>query len=261
MELGISGKNALVTGGTHGIGSSISLKLAEEGVNVAFLSRSRDNLNAQINLLESCPVKKIAIECDVLDSRNIEAAWSQIESSWGGIDILVNNVGGGGRWGSDSLLQTPKEIWSDVLQKNFGVALEFTKLALPNMLKKKWGRVVTISSTHGTYIEGRPWFTIAKSAQNTLMKSFARRAEFSKLGITFNSVAPGAVMIADTGWHKFMLEDRDSYNEFVQNLPMGRMGTADEIANVVAFLCSNMASYVNGACIVVDGGESFQLWN
>lgn len=261
MELGISGKRALVTGGTHGIGGSISLALAKEGVSVAFLSRKRENLSLQSDLLQSFPVEKIAIECDVLDSKNIKAAWSQIQSTWGGIDILINNVGGGGRWGSEQLLQTPREIWSEVFQKNFGAALEFTNLAIPHMLSKEWGRVVTISSTHGTYIEGRPWFTIAKNAQNSLMKSFARREEYARSGITFNSVAPGAVMIPNTGWHSSMLENSDSYNEYIQKLPLGRIGTPEEIANVVTFLCSKIASYVNGACIVVDGGESYRLWN
>jgi 3-oxoacyl-[acyl-carrier protein] reductase len=259
MELNLKGKTALVTGGTHGIGSAISISLASEGVNVAFLSRSEKNLKFQETLHQEKGGTHLAIQCDVLNADSIENAWTEIEKKWGGVDILINNVGGGGRWGSSTIIETPLEIWNEVMQKNLGVATYLTKLALPNMINHQWGRVVTITSTYGNMIGGRTWFNIAKIAQTALMKNLAKQTEFSRHGVTFNAVAPGAIMIPDTGW-AFMKEN--NYGEFLdylERLPLGRLGEPDEVAQLVTFLCSEKAALINGASIVVDGGESIEL--
>jgi len=124
------------------------------------------------------------------------------------------------------------------------------------MVKKNWGRVVTVTSIYGNYIGGRPWFNISKVAQNILMKNLAKQKEFTRKGITFNSVAPGAVMIPDTGWAELKEINKAEYDEFIETLPLGRMGSPEEIANLIIFLTSEKASLINGASIVVDGGES-----
>jgi 3-oxoacyl-[acyl-carrier protein] reductase len=255
----LTGKKALVTGGTHGIGRSVAIGLASEGASVAFLSRSDAKLLEQSNLHKTLNTEYLPLKCDVLNPKEITKIWKTIEEEWGGIDILINNVGGGGSWGLESVVDTPINIWDEVLQKNLGAATQFTTLVIPKMLQKNWGRVITVTSIYGNYIGGRPWFNISKVAQNILMKNLAKRKEFTRKGITFNSVAPGAVMIPDTGWAELKEHNKKKYDEFIETLPLGRMGSPEEIANLIIFLTSDKASLINGASIVVDGGESALL--
>ncbi len=256
MELGIKGKKALVTGGTHGIGAAISLGLAAEGVSIAFLSRSQERLTVQDRLLKECDVQTLPLQCDVLDPFAIGRSWDVLNEQWGGVDILVNNVGGGGRWGTEEIIDTTISTWAEVYQKNAGVASQLTMLALPNMLEKSWGRVVTVTSIFGNTVGGRPWFNMAKVSQSILMKNLAHNKRFSSAGITFNSVAPGAVMIPDTGWTEMEKNEPEAFDNFRNSLPRGLFGSPDEVSNLVVFLCSMKASYINGASILIDGGES-----
>ena len=117
MRLGIRGRKALVTGGSHGIGRSIVLALAEEGVDVAFSARGSKNLEETLKLLEPFSVKKLALKADALNHDDTKNLKEVITSEWGGVDILVNNVGGGGRWGSANVLETPETVWDEVYQK------------------------------------------------------------------------------------------------------------------------------------------------
>lgn len=256
MEFELKGKKALITGGSHGIGAAIGLGLAAEGVSIAFLSRSLERLNEQAKLLNEKNVPILPMQCDVLDPSAITQSWDILEQQWGGIDILINNVGGGGRWGTEDLIDTPISTWSEVYQKNAGVASQLTMLALPGMKEKNWGRVVTVTSIFGNTVGGRPWFNMAKVSQSILMKNLAQNKNFSGAGITFNSVAPGAVMIPDTGWTEMEKQEPEEFNAFRNSLPRGKFGTPDEVSNLVVFLCSTKASYVNGASILIDGGES-----
>jgi len=117
--------------------------------------------------------------------------------------------------------------------------------------------VVTIASLLGREGGGRPWFNMAKSAEISLMKTLAMNASLARDGITFNSVAPGAIMIPSTGWEEEQKKDPEKFKKMVDlQFPLDRLGTPEEVANVVVFLCSEKASLVNGACIPIDGGES-----
>jgi 3-oxoacyl-[acyl-carrier protein] reductase len=256
MELELKGKKALITGGSHGIGAAIGLGLAAEGVSIAFLSRSQERLSEQDKLLRDRGAISLPLQCDVLDSSAISRSWDDLEEQWGGVDILVNNVGGGGRWGTEEIIDTPMSTWAEVYQKNAGVASHLTMLALPSMVEKNWGRVVTVTSIFGNTVGGRPWFNMAKVSQSILMKNLAQNKRFSGAGITFNSVAPGAVMIPDTGWTDMARDEPEEFKNFLNALPRGQFGTPEEVSDLVVFLCSKRASYVNGASILIDGGES-----
>ncbi len=234
MDLGLTGKFALVTGGSHGIGLAVAKMLAQNGCDVTILSRDRARLDAALAELIIYGTKCATIETDVK-----VGGWSSIEA-----DILINNVGGGGRWGGEIVEETGPEVWDEVSRKNYGIAVELTMAAIPYMRAKKWGRVVTITSIlGGKEGNGRPWFVVSKAAQTALMKSLASQSYLVRDGITFNSVAPGLIDVGKPGLGN-------------EELPLGRMGTPEEVANVVAFLCSPLASLVNGANIVVDGGQS-----
>ena len=257
MDLNLKGKYAIVTGGSHGIGRSIALALADEGCNVAICARNKERIKKIIVEIKAKGVESIGISADVLHPTDIDRVMKTVIDSWGTIHILVNNVGGGGRWGSSSVEETSEDVWIDVYNKNAMAAVRFTMLAIPFMRKQKWGRVVTITSIYGREGGGRPWFNMAKSAEISLMKTLAMNHDLVRDGITFNSVAPGGIMIADTGWERERENNPKEFKEIVDHqFPMGRLGTPEEVANVVAFICSEKASLLNGASIPVDGGES-----
>jgi len=258
MHLNLDGKYALVTGGSHGIGKAIAIGLAKEGCNVAICARGADRVSDVVAEIEKQGVKALGIHCDVLLKTDPFNVVDKIEEKWGGVDILINNVGGGGRWGTEVFEDFYE--WGEVYEKNAGVARKLTMAFTPYMRKKKWGRVVTIASIHGKEGGGRPWFNMAKSAEISLMKTLSKAKYLVRGGITFNTVAPGAIMIPDTGWEKEKEENPDKFLKEVEDiLPLGRLGTPEEVANVVTFLCSQKSSFVNGSCIMVDGSESWSF--
>ncbi|MFH1996538.1 MAG: SDR family oxidoreductase [Candidatus Omnitrophota bacterium] len=260
MDFGIDGKYALVTGGSHGIGRSIAAMLAGEGCNVAICSRKKEWIDETVAEITAKGVKSIGISADVLKPDDIDRAAKALLEAWGTVHILVNNVGGGGRWGSEIYEETADDVWTDVYKKNALAAARFTMRLIPSMRKQKWGRVVTISSISGKEGGVRPWFGMAKCAEISLMKSLATSAYLVRDGITFNSVAPGAIEVPGTGWEKERLSDPEGFKTMVEShFPLGRLGTPEEVASAVVFLCSEKASLINGACITVDGGESRSL--
>lgn len=255
----LSGKTALVTGGSHGIGLATAELLSQRGCRVALVARDGVNLARARERIEKNGGQATTYVCDVLDARQVEDAWIAVEELYQGVDILVNNVGGGGRWGDSDPLTTRREVWEEVYQKNVGATIQFTRLALPYMVERGWGRVVSITSIFAEKSGGRAWFNVAKVAQRALMTNLARSSQFARSGITFNSVAPGAILIPDTGWDELRLKKPREFANFVESLPLGRLGSPEEVASVVGFLCSYESSLVNGASIVVDGGESSEL--
>lgn len=257
MNFDLEGKRALVSGGTHGIGKAIALGLAQEGCDVAVFSRTEERVLKTQKDLNLIGVDNIAVVADVLDDSSYSFVEKQIKDRWGGVDIVINNIGGGGRWGKPDLLETDDVVWKEVYDKNLTAAMKYTKMFLPHMLEKRWGRVVTITSIYGKQAGGRPWFNIAKTAQTTLMKNLAINRKYVSSNITFNSVAPGGIWIPNTGWETMQAEDPKEFKAFVESkFPRGTMGTPEEVANLVLFLCSTKASLINGASIAADGGES-----
>jgi 3-oxoacyl-[acyl-carrier protein] reductase len=236
--------NILVTGGSHGIGLAIVKAVYNPEEHRVFVVSRNPGYGIDILHIKT-------MDADLTRMIQIECVAEQIKEM--GIDILINNVGGGGRWGEEDVLKTKEEVWQEVWNKNYEAARLLTLAVLPHMKAQKFGRVVTISSICGKEAIGRPWFNVAKVAEIALMKSFAIRKDLTRCNITFNTVCPGAIYIPDTGWDKMSADEKKSFEE---SLPLGRMGKPEEVASVVKFLCSQEASLVNGACITVDGGES-----
>lgn len=254
--MGLTGKFALVTGGSHGIGKAVALELAQEGCHICICSRNVKRLKIAASEIQKKGVECLPIQCDVHKKTDIEKTLKKVLSKWGSVHVLINNVGGGGRWGCPDILDTQENIWNEVYEKNVMSAIRFTKGVLPVMKDQKWGRVVTITSIYGREAGGRPWFNVAKTAQTTLMKNLSRQHDLVRNGITFNSVAPGGIMIPDTGWEKEQQDDPKGFARKMQDYPLGRLGKPGEVSSVVAFLCSEKAGLINGASIAVDGGES-----
>ncbi len=257
MNFGLNGKFALITGGSHGIGLSAALALADEGCNVAICARSEARLNHAVELIKAKRVRVIGVPGDALIPDDIKRIVDTAISEFGTLHILINNVGGGGRWGNANIEKTDEQVWLDVYNKNALAAVRFTLKVLPCMQKQKWGRVVTVTSILGKEGGGRPWFNMAKTAQTAFMKNLSLHHEFVRNGVTFNSVAPSAIMIPDTGWEAERKKDPAAFDQMLrEKYPMGRLGTPEEVASVITFVCSEQASLLNGASILVDGGET-----
>lgn len=252
MDLGLAGKVALVTGGSHGVGLATAQALAAEGCKVVICARDPVRLIEAAGTCGAVPVR-----ADALRVGDMLRVLAVTVGAFGTVHILVNNVGGGGRWGTEVVEETDDLVWKDVYAKNAGAAVEFTRAAIPFMRRQKWGRVVTVASIHGVEAGGRPWFTMAKAAEIALMKSLARTPYLARSGITFNTVAPGSIMIEGTGWATEAAGDPSAFAaKLDREYPLGRLGTPEEVAVAIVFLCSERARYINGACLVVDGGES-----
>ncbi len=258
IDLGIVGKLALVTGGTHGIGLATAISLAREGCRLIVCSRSAARVAQALETLLGISPGHRGYRFDALDRSSVDELIARItEDEPSNVDILVNNVGGGGRWGKADVLANGIEIWDEVYQKNVGVSIQLTTAFIPGMLLQQWGRVIGVTSIYGRHCGGRPWFNVAKFAETALFKNFSSNRDFIRGGVTFNTVAPGNIMIPDTGWAAEKDSDPDGFRKrMLEDFPLGRMGTPEEIACVITFLCSQKASLVNGASILVDGGES-----
>ncbi len=261
MDLGLKGRVAIISGGTHGIGRAIALILAREGCRVAVFSRTQARIDETVALIQKSGGEVIGLKADAACREDMDRVVDEIVARWKVVDILINNVGGGGSWGKENVEETDECVWHEVYEKNTVAALKLTMKVIPLMRRQKWGRVVTITSIFGREAGGRPWFTMAKAAQGALMKTLAKKDYLAQDGITFNSVAPGAIMISETGWEKKAKESPAELEDFIKReLPLARLGTPEEVADVVAFICSVQAGFLNGASIPVDGGQSKSLF-
>ncbi len=209
-----------------------------KAADVAICSRSQQRLDAAMAELKTYGVKLLTVAADLLEAEAADRVMDVVDREWGGVQILVNNVGGGGRWGKEIVEDTDMRVWGEVYEKNAMAAVRFTRRALPHMRRGKWGRVVTITSIYGGKEGiGRPWFTMAKAAETGLMKSLSAMAYLVRDGITFNSVAPGGIYIPGTGFEDEQQRDPEGFRRMVDaEYPPGRLGTPEEVAAVVAFL-------------------------
>src|SRR5437660_3138111 len=247
MDFGIGGKVALVTGATKGIGLGIAQALAREGARVSVVARTEADVKRVAQTLNG-----FGVAADVTTEEGCRTSVEQARNALGPIDILVNNFGA--RAGSSWSDTGPKEFEA-AFEGNVVVSARMTKRVLPGMLKNGWGRIVVIASVWGREAGGAPAYNAAKAAEISMVKSLAR--EVASKGVTVNAVAPGSILWEGGGWHRRQQADPQGIQEFVRHeMPMGRFGTVDEVANVVAFVCSRQAGLLTGACINVDGGQS-----
>jgi 3-oxoacyl-[acyl-carrier protein] reductase len=251
MDLGLKGKVAIVTGGSRGIGRSIALGLAAEGCDVAICARGEETLRATEQELRAVGVKTFAQSVDVMQPGQAEAFVDAAAAALGKVDILVNNAGGNRPGDAD-------EVWGEVVDLNLQSTVRATRAAVAHMKRNGSGSVIHIASIFGREAGGGAPYMTTKAAVIAHAKSLA--LSLAPEGIRVNSVAPGSVSFPGGSWYRRQQDDPEGMKRFVaQNIASGRFGKAEEIADVVVFLASERASWITGACINVDGGQSKSL--
>ena len=251
MDLGLAGKVALVTGSSRGIGRGIATRLVEEGADVVFCARGKEALDEAVSAAAG-PGRAHGVVADVATSEGAVGVVDAAVETFGGLDIVVNNVGGSGARSIDEL---DVDDLTDVLGRNLLPALAVSRAAMPVMRERGGGTIALIASIWGREGGGGPSYNVAKAAEISLAKAMA--SDLAKDGIRVFSVAPGSTLFPGGSWERRLRDDPEGMAAFVEReLPWGRFGTVDEVADVVAFLVSPRASWVVGTCVVVDGGQS-----
>ncbi len=242
----LSGKSAVVTGGSRGIGRAICLRLAEQGADMAFSYRGNETAAAATTAaIEGLGRRAVAFQGDVTDPLAAEGLVKAAMKTFGKVDILVNNAG---ITRDDLIMRMDLEDWRAVLETNLFGAFYTTKAVTRPMLKARAGRIVNITSVSGQAGQtGQANYSAAKAGLIGLTKATAR--ELASRGITANAVAPGFVLTELTQDLPDALKD-----EIVKRTPLARFGTPEEIATAVAFLASDEAAYITGQVLAVDGG-------
>jgi NAD(P)-dependent dehydrogenase (short-subunit alcohol dehydrogenase family) len=258
MDLGLHGKVAAVTGGSSGIGLAVAEGLAQEGVNLALCARNERRVReAAEQIATKYGVKTIAVKADVSVTADLERYMAEIEKTFGGLDILINNAGTGG---GETILDAPDEKWYHYWDLHVMAALRLARMVQPIMVKRGGGVILNnVSICAAQPLPYEPVYNVTKAALAMFSKCLAN--EFIKYNIRVNAINAGLILTPD--WvktAKMLTEGKDqSWENYLDqiakdNTPIGRFATPEELANFFVFLCSPCASYSVGSAYYVDGG-------
>jgi 3-oxoacyl-[acyl-carrier protein] reductase len=258
MDLQLKDKRVLVTGSSKGIGLAIARGFLGEGARVLLTSRSIEDLERiEKRLSREFPASKVLVfQCDFTKADEITTLGKYAQTAWGGLDILVANVG------SSTSLPDPipeRTHFETLFRENFNVAVDAAREFLP-LLKASKGNILFISSIAGMEAFGAPTdYSTAKTALLAFSKNLARKVAGEDVRV--NCVAPGNVLFKDGTWYKKLKGDPERVGRLIETtVPMKRFGTPEEIASACLFLCSRQASFITGAVLCVDGGQTVTLF-
>ena len=246
MQLDLTGRNAIVAGGSRGIGRSIALAFARAGANVSICARGEAALRATESELAGCGHKVHAAPCDLADGPAVTRYIETAAQGLGGIDILVNNASGFG-------LSDDEAGWAASINVDLLAPVRATRAALP-YLERSRGSVIHISSISGLQPSARtPPYGAVKAA--LIQLTLSQASALASRHIRVNCIAPGSIEFPGGSWEQRKTSDPQLYNAIRNSIGFGRLGTPEEIANVALFLASSAASWVTGQTIAVDGGQ------
>src|SRR5215216_8135202 len=235
MDLGLTGKVAVITGSSRGLGLASARALVAEGCRVVICARGAEQLAEAALEVEAAakrPNMIAAVQADVSTLAGIEMVIAKAVETFGGLDILVNNVG---RATGTDILGTTDAEWQAAFDETLFPAVRASRLAVPHMKQRGGGAIIMIASIYGRESGGRMTYNAVKAAEISLAKSLAQ--QLAPMNIRVNSVAPGSLLFPGGSWHKRQQADPQGIAEFVKReLPFGRFGRADEVGTVVAFL-------------------------
>ena len=258
MDLQLTNKIAIVTGSTRGLGFATATALLEEGCNVTICARGEEGLAEAMAKLRAMPggtERVLALQADVATEKGVADVILRTVETFGGLDILVNNVGlakGG------DIVQTQDAEWHEALDQTLFPAIRMSRMAIPHLRNRGGGAIVMIASIWGRESGGRMTYNAVKAAEISLAKAMAQ--QLARDNIRVNSVAPGSIRFPGGSWDRRVQDDPDGMAEFVRReLPFGRFGRPEEVGAVVAFLVSPRASWISGASVPVDGCQSRSL--
>ena len=260
MELGLTNRIAVVTGGSEGIGKAAAISLAREGANVTILARTQSKLDSALQEISSTAIGKVeSISCDVTDQDAVNKTFDHILQKWGKIDILVNNAGSGNANSFDDL--TNSMLDGDLQLKVFG-AVFCSQAVLPTMRKARWGRIINITTAAGKAAAGSSVPTSMSRAAGIAMTK-AMSKEYAPDNVLVNTVCIGSIKSGqnDRKWKATVSQGSkltldEYYVNNGKNIPLGRVGEAMEAGDLICFLASERASYISGTAINIDGGAA-----
>jgi 3-oxoacyl-[acyl-carrier protein] reductase len=255
MDLGLTGKVAIVTGGSRGLGLAAAKALAAEGANVVICARGEEQLQKAVNdILQhaTAGARALTVTADVSTEAGVNSVIEFAIRSFGRLDVLINNVGLGR--GGD-LEATTDADWQEALDQTLFPAIRMSRAAVPHLRNQGGGSIVIVSSIFGREAGGRMTYNAVKAAEISLAKSLAQ--QLAKDQIRVVSVAPGSILFEGGSWWKRQQADPQGIAQFVkQELPFGRFGKPEEVGAAIAFLASPKASWISGTTVVVDGCQS-----
>jgi 2-deoxy-D-gluconate 3-dehydrogenase len=244
-QFSLTGKTALVTGASKGIGASIAIAMAQAGADVVLVGRSQDSLSATRTAIENLGRTTETLIADVESRDQIAAAFKSIEQL--NVEIVVNNAGSISR---APAIETSLEDWDRIIDTNLNSVFQISQLCAKSMLAKGHGRIINIASLLS--FQGGinvPAYTASKHAVAGVTKALAN--EWGAKGVTVNAIAPGYISTDNT---QALRDDADRNTSILARIPIGRWGTPEDLAAVAVFLASPAAAYINGEIITVDGG-------